>query len=155
MITEEDYSIPLRPCPFCKATNLLLSDDRYDHGPDDYGPPYSYYVKCWNCWATGTKTPCKYEAIAYWNGKGKRMTIDTQETENTVETWQWNVETVCIPKVSMDALDAEIGRLALKNKDLREALQGLYDAQNGPPLIKEKAAWEDAMKEAEELLKDI
>lgn len=70
MITEEDYAIPLRPCPFCKAANLLLSDDRYDHGPDDYGPPYSYYVKCWNCWATGTKTPCKYEAIAYWNGKG-------------------------------------------------------------------------------------
>jgi len=74
------------------------------------------------------------------------------EAANMIEQ---TAKMVCTPKESMDALDAEIARLVLKNRALKEALQKLYDIQNGPPLIKEKAAWEDAMKKAEELLKDV
>lgn len=40
---------------------------------------------------------------------------------------------------------AEIGKY-------REALQALYDCQNGPPLIRDKAEWEAAMGAAVELL---
>ena len=37
---------------------------------------------------------------------------------------------------------------------LRDALQGLVDVQNGPPLWKYKAEWEAAMTKAERLLKE-
>lgn len=45
--------------------------------------------------------------------------------------------------------------LEKENAALRSALQNLYDAQNGPPLLrkKDKDAWEAAMAEAERLLK--
>lgn len=36
---------------------------------------------------------------------------------------------------------------------LKEALQSLYDVQNGPPLEKYRVEWEKAMQVAEELLK--
>ena len=37
--------------------------------------------------------------------------------------------------------------------ELLEALQSLYDEQNGPPLIQDKESWEKAMKKAEQAIK--
>jgi len=37
-------------------------------------------------------------------------------------------------------------------RQLYEALQALYDEQNGPPLIRNQAQWESAMREAETAL---
>lgn len=37
---------------------------------------------------------------------------------------------------------------------LREALQALYDEQNGPPLIRDKAYWEAAMAKASKALEE-
>jgi hypothetical protein len=39
-------------------------------------------------------------------------------------------------------------------KRLKAALRGLYDTQNGAPLIREQKAWEAAMAAAELLLND-
>jgi len=39
--------------------------------------------------------------------------------------------------------------------DLLDALQALYDAQNGAPLERDKTEWEEAMRMAEEALKEV
>jgi CMP-N-acetylneuraminic acid synthetase len=41
-----------------------------------------------------------------------------------------------------------------KNNRLREALQALYDEQNGPPLENDKEDWQEAMRMAEEALRE-
>ena len=38
-------------------------------------------------------------------------------------------------------------------KRLKAALRGLYDCQNGAPLIREQKVWEAAMADAEEILR--
>lgn len=45
-------------------------------------------------------------------------------------------------------------QLGAENKTLREALQLLYDCQNGCPLPKYEADWNRAMKLAEQVLKE-
>jgi len=46
-----------------------------------------------------------------------------------------------------------------KKKDLiiqlTNALEALVSCQNGPPLIRESAAWEDAMREVEQVLAEV
>lgn len=44
--------------------------------------------------------------------------------------------------------------LAAEVRRLREALQALYDEQNGPPLIRDKADWEAAMAKASKALEE-
>lgn len=44
--------------------------------------------------------------------------------------------------------------LLAKIEKLREALQALYDEQNGPPLIRDKADWEAAMAKAGKALEE-
>ena len=44
--------------------------------------------------------------------------------------------------------------LNTENERLREALQELYDWQNGPPLIRKAKQWQAAMDKAEKLLPD-
>ena len=39
-----------------------------------------------------------------------------------------------------------------ENKRLRDALQGLYDAQNGPPLARREKSWQASMDKAVKLL---
>ena len=39
-------------------------------------------------------------------------------------------------------------------KRLRDALQALYDGQNGPPLLRDEVSWQAAMDKAEEYLKE-
>lgn len=56
----------------------------------------------------------------------------------------------------MDPSDREelwgmIKDLEAENKQLRKALQGLYDEQNGPPLLRHKDSWQKAMDEASKL----
>ena len=43
--------------------------------------------------------------------------------------------------------------LLAENERLKEALQSLYDEQNGPPLIRYQKSWEAAMDKAEQALK--
>ena len=46
----------------------------------------------------------------------------------------------------------EIKKLEAKNKDLRKALQALLDEQNGPPLIRNEKAWQEAVTNAYRVL---
>jgi hypothetical protein len=48
----------------------------------------------------------------------------------------------------------EWGELEAENAKLKEALQSLYDEQNGPPLIRHKESWQAAMDEAGALLRE-
>ena len=41
----------------------------------------------------------------------------------------------------------------VQNANLKEALQELYDWQNGPPLLRHEIEWKNAMKMASEALK--
>ena len=47
------------------------------------------------------------------------------------------------------------GRLIAQRDALLEALQALYDEQNGPPLIRHQAAWEAAMEKARAAIKAV
>jgi hypothetical protein len=47
-----------------------------------------------------------------------------------------------------------IVNLKAENNRLREALQALYDEQNGPPLETDKEYWQEAMRMAEEALRE-
>lgn len=53
-----------------------------------------------------------------------------------------------------DAAD-ELRRLHALNVELMEALQALYDEQNGPPLIRHEAQWQAAMDAARAALKKV
>lgn len=57
-----------------------------------------------------------------------------------------------------DEAAAELRRLAAveaQRDALLEALQALYDEQNGPPLIRHQAAWEAAMEKARAAIKAV
>ena len=45
-----------------------------------------------------------------------------------------------------------VAAIRKENKALKEALQDLYDEQNGPPLLRDKASWQAAMDKACKLL---
>lgn len=47
---------------------------------------------------------------------------DAEEDAEDTGVWQWNIKTICIPKVSMDAIDAEIARLRHENYELRQGI---------------------------------
>lgn len=49
--------------------------------------------------------------------------------------------------------ESTIDKQATETERLKEALQALYDEQNGPPLIREEAEWNAAMRLAEECLR--
>ena len=49
-------------------------------------------------------------------------------------------------------LQAELDTAKEENKQLRDALQDLYDEQNGPPLLRDEVSWQAAMDKAEKLL---
>jgi regulator of replication initiation timing len=53
----------------------------------------------------------------------------------------------------IEQLEEENGHLKAENNRLREALQALYDEQNGPPLENDKEDWQEAMRMAEEVLR--
>ena len=56
-------------------------------------------------------------------------------------------------KAACDELAFDIGYTIASAVMLREALQMLYDVQNGPPLISQEDEWREAMSRACEALK--
>ncbi len=50
-------------------------------------------------------------------------------------------------------LQAELDTASKRIRRLHDALQNLYDEQNGVPLLHHEATWQAAMEEAEKLLK--
>ena len=48
--------------------------------------------------------------------------------------------------------DKELAEAKAEIERLREALQNLFDEQNGPPLIRDEKYWRKAMDTAEKLL---
>ena len=50
------------------------------------------------------------------------------------------------------SLRAQLAAAERERDELREALEGLHDEQNGPPLERRAARWQAAMTKAEELL---
>lgn len=72
----------------------------------------------------------------------KKLKADVQEGSELIVRWMkaWQAE-----KDDNAALTAE-------NAQLRAALQNLVDEQNGPPLEKRRAQWEEAMNEAKAIL---
>ena len=55
-------------------------------------------------------------------------------------------------KYDIERLQKKVADLQAQLHALRNALQALYDEQNGPPLIRAKGSWQAAMDEAERLL---
>ncbi len=53
---------------------------------------------------------------------------------------------------TIEQLKAELNTAKEDKGRLREALQNLYDEQNGVPLLHHETAWEAVMDEAEKLL---
>ena len=62
-------------------------------------------------------------------------------------------ETAKIAIQEIGAWSRKAGKLEAENERLKEALQSLYDEQNGPPLIRYQKSWEAAMDKAEQALK--
>ncbi len=54
----------------------------------------------------------------------------------------------------MAGTKSELVEANKRNKQLREALQDLYNEQNGPPLLRHEKSYEAAMAKAGELLKE-
>ena len=71
-----------------------------------------------------------------------QLQADVQQGAELIVRWMkaWQAE-----KDDNAALTAE-------NAQLRAALQNLIDEQNGPPLEKRRAQWEEAMNEAKAIL---
>ena len=53
----------------------------------------------------------------------------------------------------LDELEAELNTAKEDKGRLHDALQNLYDEQNGVPLLHHETTWQAAMEEAEKLLK--
>ena len=53
------------------------------------------------------------------------------------------------------AITKRTNELLAQRDALLEALQALYDEQNGPPLIRHQAAWEAAMEKARAAIKAV
>ena len=56
-------------------------------------------------------------------------------------------------KLSVRGYEIQIADLEAQRDLLLEALQALYDEQQGPPLIRHQAAWEAAMEKARAAIK--
>lgn len=83
----------------------------------------------------------------FWDGLWNRYNIESREQieKDTTESW---VEGTSPLNVALHY----IWKREPKVKELVEALQALYDEQNGPPLIRHQANWHRAMHRADELL---
>jgi predicted nucleic acid-binding Zn-ribbon protein len=57
-------------------------------------------------------------------------------------------------KARCSLLSLEVSTLRVRIDKLRIALQALYDEQNGPPLDTYKEDWQEAMRMAEEALRE-
>lgn len=55
---------------------------------------------------------------------------------------------------AIPTLIAEVERLRADNARLCDALRGIYDEQNGPPLIRRQAQWEAAMTKTRACLEE-
>ena len=51
-----------------------------------------------------------------------------------------------------EGIDTAISQIKALYKPLLDALQDLYDEQNGPPLIRDKDSWEKAMEKAKQAI---
>jgi hypothetical protein len=56
-------------------------------------------------------------------------------------------------KAKLAKKEKDYEALMAQRDELIEALQSLYDEQNGPPLIREEKHWKEAMDKAEKALK--
>ena len=78
------------------------------------------------------------------------------------EVWQvktqWVQDTAKPEELGMhraDVMRQRLVRAETQRDALLEALQALYDEQNGPPLIRHQAAWEAAMEKARAAIKAV
>jgi elongation factor P hydroxylase len=63
-------------------------------------------------------------------------------------------ELIILTKAQGHSVMFEISRIKVKNNRLREALQSLYDQQNGAPLERDRDEWQEAIKMAEKALRE-
>jgi len=67
-----------------------------------------------------------------------------------IETEVNTMETHCVARV--ERINQAISQIKALYKPLLDALQDLYDEQNGPPLIRDKDSWEKAMEKAKQAI---
>ena len=137
----------LKLCPFCSSKN----EDFRKHSE--------------SCFLCRLEKQSKTDCMAYckeamewaWNRRvglrkiGEKI-MSIEETNRIAREFDKSEAEANVRLENKVSLWRIIKQLQAESKEWRDALQELYDWQNGPPLIRDEKPWQKAMDEASRLL---